>query len=767
MSFWRWLTSLFRGHEPVAQAEQNKEENPMTPPSNHNDVRETSLESATTLEQRYDPALLKALERVNTLIRAQTERWRDNLAAHKPAELWGMIQVSHEEIAAYLNSPFTLPGFHSAVTATTIEETTATSRISRLQTLFNLQPLERDILLLCLLPELDSRYRRLYGYLMDDASRTLPNVELLVQILEPVATQAQARLAFSPDAPLIRDHLVSLVGVRGDEGLSMHSVRIEERLVNYLLGEDKLDRSLVDVVSLAPNRSWEELIVDESEMIQLKNLAKWWGDLANQSVTVFMHGPYGNSSRGAAEAICTNNDTLLLVVTPATLPPSTSWEKLLDLVYREATLQQAAVYWAGCESLLEDSATLRWNSLLSATEQFAGLTFLSSQKAWDPMGRSQQTFIHLSFPTPDYSQRLRLWQHHLPEQLVDVGDRAILISDLANSFQFTEGQMLDALAIARAEAYMRNALELRLTSADIFEGCRRQSSRRLIKFATRVRPRTSLSFTDLILPTLNKRQLTELSDRIRNRNKVYVELGLERRLSLGRGIVALFTGTSGTGKTMAAELLARQQGVDLYKVDLSAVVSKYVGETEKNLAQVFSEAEDANAILFFDEADSLFGKRGEVKEAQDRWANMEVNYLLQRIEEYAGVVILASNLKQNIDEAFKRRIQVIVDFPFPDDAARLAIYRGMFPPLVERPDDKVLGDLSKRFKLSGGSIKNIVVDATFRAVEEQRKQPETRPTITTQHLVLATAREYQKLGKPMTKGEFGEEYYKWLEGIIL
>jgi SpoVK/Ycf46/Vps4 family AAA+-type ATPase len=229
-------------------------------------------------------------------------------------------------------------------------------------------------------------------------------------------------------------------------------------------------------------------------------------------------------------------------------------------------------------------------------------------------------------------------------------------------------------------------------------------------------------------------------------------------------LIALFTGASGVGKTMTAELLASEQGVDLYKVDLAAVVSKYVGETEKNLSQIFAEAEDANAIIFFDEADALFGKRGEVKESRDRWANMEVNYLLQRVEEYAGAIILASNLRQNIDEAFLRRIHVLVEFPFPNAEARLCILQRLFPPMIERPKDADLQVVAKQFELTGGSLKNIVVDAAFRASVPAAQEP---PQITLAHLIAATAREYQKLGKPITKSEFGDPFYDWIRTEIL
>jgi SpoVK/Ycf46/Vps4 family AAA+-type ATPase len=304
-----------------------------------------------------------------------------------------------------------------------------------------------------------------------------------------------------------------------------------------------------------------------------------------------------------------------------------------------------------------------------------------------------------------------------------------------------------------------------MTTDDLYLGCRRQSSRRLSTMARRIESHTELTFDDLILPAPNKRQLEEVRHRIRLRSRVYAGLGFEKRLSLGKGLIALFTGSTGTGKTMAAELLAQEQQVDLYKVDLSAVVSKYVGETEKNLSQVFAEAEDANAIIFFDEADALFGRRGEVKEARDRWANFEVNYLLQRIEEYAGVVIMASNLRQNIDEAFLRRIHVIVDFPFPDAESRFHILQGLFPAGINRPPDEEIRLVAERFNLAGGNLKNIVIDAAFRALAEVTG--ETPPTITLRHLIVSTAREYQKLSKPIKQGEFSQQFYAWVEEDIL
>jgi AAA+ superfamily predicted ATPase len=737
------------------------------------------------------------LRRVDQLVRAQTVRWWLTIGAAKPDHLWGMVHVTDAEVEAYLGSPFMPPhqlpaeleqaltGYWEAaeelaqaIQARRVQTPPPiTLRLDRLQALFGLSNLERDIVLICLLPELDARYRRLLGYLQDDASRTRPAVELVLQILHPVATQpGVGRAAFDVGAPLLAHHLLTMSAYDQDgEPLPMRAIRLDDRIVDYLLGYDRLDARLTGVTTeLGESLTWDALIIDPDRLARLQALAAWWQARRKKmgmTAALLLRGPYGSGRLAAARAICTTAETPLLVVdVPGAFRAAEGWERLVDLSYREATLRQAALYWAGCETLLErEQPAHRWDYLIAAAEKFNGLTFLASQTAWDPAGRfHDQPFLRLELPMPGYDIRCRLWEAHLPpsEAFTDPApDRAVLAELLANSFQFTEGQIVDALTTARGLATRRNPPSPRLTIDDLYAGCRRQSGRRLITMARRIEPRTELTFDDLVLPASNRRQLQELRVRIHHRSHVYSGLGFERRLSLGKGLIALFTGSSGTGKTMAAELLASEQGVDLYKVDLSAVVSKYVGETEKNLSKVFAEAEDANAIIFFDEADALFGKRGEVKEARDRWANIEVNYLLQRIEEYAGVVIMASNLRQNIDEAFLRRIHVLVEFPFPDAEARFQILRTMFPEGLPRPPDAEIRPLAEQFRLSGGSLKNIVIDAAFRALAGAG--PGETPVITQRHLVAATGREYQKLGKPITKGVFGEAFYAWIEEDVL
>jgi SpoVK/Ycf46/Vps4 family AAA+-type ATPase len=254
-----------------------------------------------------------------------------------------------------------------------------------------------------------------------------------------------------------------------------------------------------------------------------------------------------------------------------------------------------------------------------------------------------------------------------------------------------------------------------------------------------------------VLPQEQLTQLREVMSYAKYRYRVYGEWGFDRKLSVGKGLNILFSGPSGTGKTMAAEIMAGELGLDLYKIDLSTVVSKYIGETEKNLDRVFKEAQESNAILFFDEADALFGKRSEVKDAHDRYANTEIAYLLQKMEEYEGIVILATNLRKNMDDAFVRRMHGAIEFPFPEQESRRRIWAGIFPPEAPLASDVDGAFLARQFKLAGGNIKNIALHAAFLAAEADS-------SISMAHLIRATKREYQKLGRLCSRADFGPYY---------
>ncbi len=730
------------------------------------------------------------LRRIDQLVRARTVHWRITLGANKPEELWGMVHVTDREVEDFLRAPFAPPHQLPAELETrlapywqaagalrqAIDERRrqtpgeVTLRLDRLQALFALSELERDVLLVCLLPEVDERYRRLFAYLRDDAARTRPTVELVLRILHPMVPGAAAgRAAFDPNASLQARRLIAVGGGEREDPLPARPVRLDDRIAAYLLGSDRPDDRLAPLLSDPedlPGSDW--LVCEPTQLERLQALAQWWGargDEPDWGTTVMLHGPYGSGRLAAADAVCKAVDVPLLVIdVECALRRPTAWETLVELACREAMLRGAALYWSRCEVLLaKKELAPHWRTLMAACEGFAGMSFLSSTVAWDPAGCFRdRPFLRFDFTIPDHELRRQAWEARLPpaEAFAEPApDLPALAAILANSFQLTGGQIADAAASAPAHAFQRDPEEPLLTVEDLFEGCRRQTSSRLRSFARRLEPRAELTFDDLVLPAANRRQLEELRTRIRYRNQVQSGLGFQRRLSLGKGLIVLFTGSSGTGKTMAAELLAREQGVDLYKIDLSNVVSKYVGETEKNLSSIFAQAENANAILLFDEADALFGKRGEVRDARDRWANLEVNYLLQRIEEYSGVVILTSNLRQNIDEAFVRRFQVIVEFPFPDAERRFPIWRSVFPSGLARPSDDEIRTLAERFRFSGAEIKNIVVDAAYRALADTQGD---QPAITLRHLLEATVSEYQKTGKPVTKAEFGEENFALL-----
>jgi SpoVK/Ycf46/Vps4 family AAA+-type ATPase len=346
-------------------------------------------------------------------------------------------------------------------------------------------------------------------------------------------------------------------------------------------------------------------------------------------------------------------------------------------------------------------------------------------------------------PPPPASQRAELWSAALNGGQDD--DSPIDVQELATKFRFSAGQIHDAVDTARNLAQWRAGTAAQITAPDIYEACRRRSNQKLASLSRKITPR--YQWHHIVLPPSRLQQLRDVCHYVKYREQVFGQWGFGRKSGNGNGLSALFAGPSGTGKTMAAEIIAGELGLDLYKIDLSIVVSKFIGETEKNLSKIFAEAETSNAILFFDEADALFGKRSEVKDAHDRYANIEVGYLLQRIEEYDGIVILATNLRKNIDEAFVRRLQFTIEFPFPNAAERRRLWDVVWP--IETPRDAAIDfdGLAERYEITGGSVRNIALASAFLAAHDGQ-------LVTMEHLLRATQRELQKMGKIIAEGDF-------------
>ncbi|MEZ4660561.1 MAG: ATP-binding protein [Caldilineaceae bacterium] len=352
-------------------------------------------------------------------------------------------------------------------------------------------------------------------------------------------------------------------------------------------------------------------------------------------------------------------------------------------------------------------------------------------------------FVRAPFPQPDYAQRHRLWMDALAGAPIDALDLAAV----AAKFRLNSGQIQDAVATARSLARWETPDSPTITDAHLHAAARLQSNRKLSELAQKITPH--YTWDDIVLPPDPLTQLREIYQQVQHRSLVYETWGFDRKLALGKGLNVLFAGPPGTGKTMAADVLAHALALDLYKIDLSSVVSKFIGETEKNLARIFTEAASSNAILFFDEADALFGKRTAVRDAHDRYANVEIAYLLQKMEEYEGVVILATNLRKNLDEAFVRRLHFTIDFPVPDVADRRRIWSQVWPAATPRAPDLDWDYLAQRIEVAGGNIRNIALASAFLAAADGG-------VVTMQHLLQATRREYQKMGKALSGREFGE-----------
>ena len=631
--------------------------------------------------------------------------------------------------------------------STDIERRTAESlrhgvslRLVELAHQFDLTTFDVDVILACLAPELDRRYERLYAYLHDDVTRRQPTVELVLNLLCPdLDTKVAARTRFTAVAPLLRQQLVQLGEAPDQRPASWlgTTLRLDPRVARFLLDDDAVDDRLRPYARVvAATAGLDELVVPEAFRLQLSRLVDH-ARSGGTDLVLYCQGPYGVGKQTAAAACCQALGGALLVVDGRRLAASSleDFATLACLIDREVRLQGALLYWEGFDALLADERDAHLARLLPILEAHPGPTFLSGQATWEPVDALRGvTFVRLEFPQPAYQDRLHLWRAALAEDATATLDPALDLAGLANTFRLSGGQIRDAAATARNLAFARIPAAPTVTQADLHAACRLHSNRKLAELAQKITPH--YTWDDIVLPADQMAQLREIHNQVQHRAVVYDAWGFDAKLAMGKGLSILFAGPPGTGKTMAADVLAGALGLDLYKIDLSTVVSKYIGETEKNLARIF------------DEADALFGKRTQVRDAHDRYANVEISYLLQKMEEYEGVVILATNLRKNLDEAFMRRLHVTVEFPLPDVADRRRIWERIWPAATPRDPDLDLDLLARQVEVAGGSIRNIALAGAFLAAADGG-------VVTMRHLLRATHREYQKMGKLLTASEFG------------
>jgi hypothetical protein len=622
--------------------------------------------------------------------------------------------------------------------------------------LFHLTPLEEQCLIICLAPEMDNKYQKLYAYIHDDITLKKPTIGLVLDLLCPTFRQKiSVRAWFAPQAPLLKYRLLQVFDGAPDGYAAFPSrpLKIDGRIVDYLLGFDTLDDRLASVARLVlPRVKLKRVALPEDLQAKASRFVRaHFAETTSDSARLMfsLRGPVGAGKKTFAAAVSRDMGRALLVADLGRmLKAATPFEEIVWLLGREVALQSAILCLEGIDCLLSDDGqnSSRLQSLLEMIRTFSRLTFFCGIRPWRPPGLlNSQIFIDLEFPVPDLRARKRLWDNQIKgappfADSIDCGA-------LADKFRFTPGKIEEAAVAARNLAKWNSPATEQIHSEDLHAACRSLSNTGLSSLAARVKP--AYTMQDIVLPPDQIKQLRELCSQASHRHIVYGEWGFDRKLSLGKGLAALFSGPPGTGKTMAAEVIANELKLDLYKIDLSQVVSKYIGETEKNLDQIFSEAQTSNAILFFDEADALFGKRSDVKDAHDRYANIETAYLLQKMEEYEGIAILATNLRSNMDPAFVRRIHYLVEFPLPPLEERRQIWEKVWPGAAPLHAGVDLALMTERFEIAGGTIRNIALAAAFLAADEDR-------TIGMQHMLRAARREFQKMGKMVSASDFEE-----------
>lgn len=611
-------------------------------------------------------------------------------------------------------------------------------RLEMLTAQFDLQPVDQDILLLTLAPELDSGYLRLFAYLQDDHSQSCLTVGLALNLL---ATTIEERLAIqqrlSPSAPLLKHHLVSLqppLPGRHPSTLEQ-TLLLDDRIRRYLFEEDGLDQTLDSVLSFVTPAQYDGSIPSGEYLGQMLTLIE-----RNEPLGFYLQGRHGVGRLQTAVTLAARLGQRLLVVDClALVEEKTEYPAQLSRILRERRLQDALIYWQGFDALFLPEHRKSFELAAALIGDDPAIHLLSGSARWPTQGLIKMPHIlTLSISMPDGRQRQQLWRHALNGRAAHLD-----IETLATRYQLSGSQIHQALQTANNLALWRDP-NGQIEKGDILKASRLHASQILSQLAKQIVP--TYRWDDLVLPKAQLDQLKQMCHHVQHQATVFETWGFSQKVTLGRGINALFTGQPGTGKTMAADIMAGELGLDLYKIDLAAVVSKFIGETEKNLAQIFEEAEASSAILFFDEADALFGKRTEVKDAHDRYANLEVSYLLQKMDEYKGIVILATNLRDNLDDAFVRRIRFIIDFPLPTAVDRLRIWQGIWPSAAPLDGDVRLPKLAEQLDISGGLIRNIALAAAFETAAGGHR------TITMAHLNQAAAAEYQKIGRLLPHG---------------
>ncbi|WP_167541901.1 ATP-binding protein [Herbaspirillum rhizosphaerae] len=666
------------------------------------------------------------------------------------------LYVTPDEVDRLLAQPSGSPLF-GGLDAGGFPDAALPAEFSRVAAAVGLTPFDVAAILIAAAPELDLRYERLYAFLQDDVSRKRPSVDLVLNLLcRDTEEKLSMRKRFISPAPLLRYGLLQLLpdSPHAAPSLAVQVLKPDAQILAALLGESGMDARLGACAQLLPADAADavDVFADDSGWGPKFDVLSRIGREAlpgAEPLRCHLHGADALALQTAAAALASNIRSPMLRLDLALLKDMAKAAALgertfahtLGAAFRCAWMHEAMICFDGIDVLYAPDAVVDLRTLLDHLEHPIAVCVLTGSEARNFSIPGSRVF-NVALHALTRRDRQQVWQ----QQLSRHGLSADAAPILASRFQLSMGQTRDAVRTAADQLRLTGAAGVGSSEFEhmLFAAARLQTRHVFAGLAQRIEPRRN--WDDLILPDDALAQLHEISSRFLHQDQVLNGWGFANKIGYGTGTTVLFAGPSGTGKTMAAEVLAQALGLDLYRIDLAAVVSKYIGETEKNLDRLFNAADQANAVLFFDEADALFGKRTEVKDSHDRYANLEISYLLQKMEQYQGIAILASNLRQNLDEAFIRRLAFIVHFPFPDETQRRKIWSSVWPGDVRLADDVDQDELARDLKFSGGNIKNVALAAAFLAAADHAD--DTGGIIKREHIHGAAEREFQKLGRP-------------------
>jgi SpoVK/Ycf46/Vps4 family AAA+-type ATPase len=596
--------------------------------------------------------------------------------------------------------------------------------------------------------EIDPKYEKIFGYIQDNINKKRPSMDIALKLINLDPMERLKFMNKTKDNSLFKLFILSEERPHRGETFLGSELIIHDRIIDYILENDKIDSEIEDFVLLyGKDRSLIESSSQEQNLQMINGAVNnFILDEINdsQNLFVYVHGPKGVGKKYLVRAYCSRiRKDLIIGDIKMAMESDVCLKEFVKGVIREGILRDGAIGFDNFHILNDvDNKEIAIKDFFKMMEYVLEPIFiLSEDKYIQNKYFSENSVIVIPMKRPTYEERKEIWSIY--SRLYNI--EGLHISELATKFNFTPMEIRDSIKGIKSKF---------LTSIDrhsaIYKSCYEQVNNKLTEKAIKVN--VTYEWNQLILPPEEKKLLIDACNQVKNRYEVYDKWGFGKKVAYGKGLSIICAGPPGTGKTMSAQVMANELNLELYRIDLSQMVSKYVGETEKNLHMIFEEASLSNAILFFDEGDALFGKRSDVKSSNDRYANIQTSYLLQKMEEYEGITMVTTNFLKNIDKAFLRRINFIVNFPFPDSESRKNIWEIMMPDSAPVDEDIDYDFLANTFEVAGGNIKNIIVYGAFLASSE-------RENISMKHIIHAAKYELQKMDKLLLKEDLGEYRY--------